>query len=222
MADSAEEFEPLFDYSRVQPRTVVCLDDEDSDTSPAPFSKRAKISNPADTSSVNGNPKDKQVVEIEDEDWLPPPPKVSVDAKDMCGEDSTLKALRLKKQELASVALSAENLLRAVEESAKVDVGNTAPASVDLDLDDQTPVASKERPKIVISVQDNGKEEPKQYRLFMDEKLGRLFKLYAEILKLDPQSLVFTFDGDKISPEDTPAGLGMEDDDMIEVNVKPS
>lgn len=74
---------------------------------------------------------------------------------------------RLKKQELASVALSAENLLRAVEESAKVDVGNTAPASVDLDLDDQTPVASKERPKIVISVQDNGKEEPKQYRLFM-------------------------------------------------------
>ena len=35
-------------------------------------------------------------MEIEDkeEDWLPPPPKVSVDAKDMCGEDSTLKKLR--------------------------------------------------------------------------------------------------------------------------------
>lgn len=45
---------------------------------------------------MDGNPKDNQVVEIEDkeEDWLPPPPKVSVDAKDICGQDSTLKELR--------------------------------------------------------------------------------------------------------------------------------
>ncbi|XP_008446648.2 uncharacterized protein LOC103489317 isoform X2 [Cucumis melo] len=97
MADSAEEFEPLFDYSRVQPPSVVCLDDEDSDAdkSPAPFTKRAKIANLAATSSVNGNPKEKQV-EIEDneEDWLPPPPKVLVDGNNRRGEDSTLKELR--------------------------------------------------------------------------------------------------------------------------------
>lgn len=44
---------------------------------------------------MDGNPKEKQVeIEDKEEDWLPPPPKVSVDAKNMCGEDSTLKELR--------------------------------------------------------------------------------------------------------------------------------
>lgn len=44
---------------------------------------------------MNGNPKEKQV-EIEDneEDWLPPPPKVLVDGNNRRGEDSTLKELR--------------------------------------------------------------------------------------------------------------------------------
>lgn len=32
-ADSAEEFEPLFDYSRVQPRSVVCIDGNGSQAS---------------------------------------------------------------------------------------------------------------------------------------------------------------------------------------------
>ncbi|XP_023541755.1 uncharacterized protein LOC111801815 [Cucurbita pepo subsp. pepo] len=221
MADSAEEFEPLFDYSRVQPRSVVCLDDEDSDVeeSRVPFSKRTKISNSAVTNFVE-NP----VVEIEDkeEDWLPPPPKVSVDAKDMCGEDSTLKKLRLKKQELASVALSAKNLLREVEESAKVDVGTTPHVSLEPAVDDQAPIASKEREKIVISVRDSDKEELQQFRLFVDDKFERLFKMYADKLKIDPKSLVFVFDGDKVGPDDTPVSLGMEDDDMIEVNIKSS
>ncbi|XP_038891511.1 uncharacterized protein LOC120080907 [Benincasa hispida] len=224
MADSAEEFEPLFDYSRVQPRSVVCLDDEDSDAdkSPAPFSKRVKIVNPAATSLVDSNPKEKQVeIEDKEEDWLPPPPKVLVDAENMCGEDSTLKELRLKKQELASVALSAKNLLREVEESAKVDVGNK-PDSLEPDLDVQTPIASKERAKIVISVRDSDKEELKQFRLFVDDKFERLFKMYADKHKIDPKNLIFVFDGDKVGPDDTPVSLGMEDDDMIEVNIKSS
>ncbi|XP_022957159.1 uncharacterized protein LOC111458628 [Cucurbita moschata] len=225
MADYAEEFEPLFDYSRVQPRSVDCLDDEDSDAcmSPEPFSKRSRILNPAVTSLVDGIRKDKQVeIEDEEEDWLPPPPKVSVDAKNMCGEDSTLKELRLMKLELASVALSAKNLLREVEESAKMDVGNTPQDPLEPALDDQIPIASKERAKIVISVRDSDKEELKQFRLFMDDKFERLFKMYAEKRKIDPKSLVFIFDGDKVSPDDTPTGLGMEDDDMIDVNIRSS
>lgn len=68
---------------------------------------------------------------------------------------------------MASVALSAKNLLREVEESAKVDVGNTSMDPLEPDLDVQTPVASKERAKIVISVRDSDKEELKQYRLFV-------------------------------------------------------
>lgn len=46
--------------------------------------------------------------------------------------------------------------------------------------------------------------------------------MYADKSKLDIQRLVFSFDGDKISPSTTPDGLGMEDDDMIEVNIKSS
>lgn len=54
-----------------------------------------------------------------------------------------------------------------MEESAKVDVGNTSKDSLEPDLDVQTPVVSKERAKIVISVRDSDKEELKQYRLFV-------------------------------------------------------
>ena len=46
--------------------------------------------------------------------------------------------------------------------------------------------------------------------------------MYAIKLKVDLKSLVFVFDGDKIGPDDTPGGLGMEDDDMIEVHIKSS
>lgn len=46
--------------------------------------------------------------------------------------------------------------------------------------------------------------------------------MYADKLKINPKSLVFIFDGDKVGPDDTPVGLGMEDDDMIEVNIKSS
>lgn len=74
---------------------------------------------------------------------------------------------RLKKLELALVALSAKNLLREVEESAKMDVGNTPQDPLEPALDDQIPIASKERAKIVLSVRDSDKEELKQFRLFM-------------------------------------------------------
>lgn len=55
-----------------------------------------------------------------------------------------------------------------------------------------------------------------------DEKFERFFKLYAEKVKVDVKKLVFCFDGDKISPAETPDSLGMEEDDMIEVHVKSS
>ena len=32
--------------------------------------------------------------ENEEEDWLPPPPKVSVDVQNQLGEDSTIKQIR--------------------------------------------------------------------------------------------------------------------------------
>lgn len=53
-----------------------------------------------------------------------------------------------------------------------------------------------------------------------DDKFERLFKMYAEKSKLNMEGLVFSFDGEKISPQATPKNLGMEDGDMIEVNAK--
>lgn len=45
--------------------------------------------------------------------------------------------------------------------------------------------------------------------------------MYADKVKSTAvESLVFIFDGDKVSPAATPEGLGLEDGDMIEVHLK--
>ncbi|XP_059452055.1 uncharacterized protein LOC132182732 isoform X2 [Corylus avellana] len=127
--------------------------------------------------------------------------------------------LLLRKQELVTFAKSAEDVLRAVEESAKREIGSSMQSSLEA-VTDQPSKPPCERVKIVISVQD--KDGHKQFRMYMDDKFERLFKMYADKVKLDIQNLVFCFDGDKISPAATPDGLGMEDEDIIEVHVKSS
>lgn len=53
-----------------------------------------------------------------------------------------------------------------------------------------------------------------------DDSFQRMFKMYAEKVKLDLKQLSFSFDGDKINPSQTPGDIGMEDDDIIEVHMK--
>ncbi|XP_004299032.1 PREDICTED: uncharacterized protein LOC101303327 [Fragaria vesca subsp. vesca] len=209
MADFTEELEPLFDYSRVQPLNVISvLDDDDEPDSPP--SKKAKTAlNPA-VEKVDESAK-VTVIEEDEEDWLIPAPKVTRPL----GEDSILKALRLQKQELASFAESAENVVRAVEESVRQELLSSVQTSPDA-MAAPPPKPQVERNKVVICIQD--KDESKQFRIFMDDKLDRIFKLYADKVKLDIQSLVFRFDGDKIAPDATPQSLGMEDEDIIEVH----
>ncbi|KDP35012.1 hypothetical protein JCGZ_09300 [Jatropha curcas] len=217
MADSTEELEPLFDYRRVQPHNFVCIDDDDgSDTSSVNSPKRRKIcQNPK--SIVKEVDDDVQVLEIvngkekDEEDWLPPPPKV---LQNQLGENSTIKELRLKKQELESLAKSGVAVLRAVEESVKRELSSS------LNVSEKLAKPPCERAKIIITIQD--KKEGKQFRVYKDDKFERLFKMYADKVKLNIQSLVFSFDGDKVSPTATPDSLGMEDDDIIEVDVKKS
>ncbi|WCJ24455.1 Ubiquitin-like superfamily protein [Euphorbia peplus] len=99
MADD-DELEPLFDYRRVQPRDFILLDDDASDTSPYPSQKRKK--NRPNSQSVGEEDSDDDVKVLEtvnckdkdEEDWLPPPPKVSTDFQTRAAEDSTIKALR--------------------------------------------------------------------------------------------------------------------------------
>ncbi|CAK9151281.1 unnamed protein product [Ilex paraguariensis] len=218
MADSTEELEPLFDYSRVQPIDLVCLDDDCSDSSPAYAPKRRKIPDSAVGKEVkNGNAI--EIVDCEDkeeEDWLPPPPKVLDESKKLL-EGSTIKEMRLKKQELVSFAQSAEDMLRTVEESIKRNLSSSMQSCLE-SVAEQPSKSSCERAKIVISIQD--KDELKQFRVYMDDKFERLFKMYADKVKLNLQSLIFCFDGDKISPTATPIDLEMEDNDIIEVHVK--
>ncbi|XP_050372852.1 uncharacterized protein LOC126790593 [Argentina anserina] len=207
MADFTEELEPLFDYSRVQPLNAISLDDDDDPDSSPPGNKRKKATDSAVEKVVEKA--NVAVTEDEEEDWLIPPPKVARTP----GDDSILKALRLQR---ASFAESAENVVRAVEESVRQELLNSSLQTSPDAAAAPPPKPQVERNKVVISVQDN--DGNKQFRVFADDKLGRVFKLYADKAKLDIQSLVFKFDGDKIPTEATPQDLGMEDDDIIEVH----
>ncbi|XP_024045841.1 uncharacterized protein LOC18052350 isoform X2 [Citrus clementina] len=217
MADLTEvdDLEPLFDYRRVQPHNLVFLDDDD--TPPIPCPKRTKVGK-----KVGVDIKELEVVdceeeeeEEEEEDWLPPPPKVMVQKQLV--EDSAIKELRLKKQELVSFAKSADDVIRAVEESVKRKLDSSMPAALEAESEKVSKPAV-ERAKIVVSIQDKG--GLKQFRVYADDKFERLFEMYADKVNLDQENLVFCFDGDKIGPEATPASLEMEDNDIIEVHTK--
>ncbi|CAI9096122.1 OLC1v1032201C1 [Oldenlandia corymbosa var. corymbosa] len=222
--EEIEELEPLFDYSRVQPFNTIEIDDDPLDCPPVGCKKKPKI---IDAAAVvkDGKKAASIVIDCDDEDWFPPSPKVTNDISTVT-EDSTRRELRLRRQELASVAKSAEEVLRNVEEQVKREFAAAESMEDEVDASLQPPKKSggqpskdsDDRPKIVISLQDqNG---PTQYRVFKDDPLEKVFKKFAEKVELDLQSLVFVFDGDKVSPKATPAALEMEENEIIEVHVK--
>ncbi|KAM0945888.1 putative Rad60/SUMO-like domain, Ubiquitin-like domain superfamily [Dioscorea sansibarensis] len=224
MDEPEDDLEPLFDYSRVQPQGIMCLDDDD-ELDLSPIHSVADRKRTADQTDEKKE-KDCKVVDVvvvnqkkdeDEEDWLPPPPRKIPNSGSGFIEDKTLQELRLQKQELASFAQSAEVVLREVIESAKRNMHHGEKTVVVLDAE-QPLKPQVERPKIVISIQDS--KGQRQYKIYIDDKFERLFKMYAEKSKLNLESLVFSFDGEKISPQATPKNLGMEDGDMIEVNVK--
>ncbi|GMI83500.1 hypothetical protein like AT1G68185 [Hibiscus trionum] len=219
-ADSTtDDLEPLFDYRRVQPLNIVCIDDDCSDNaSPVPSPKRRKLPKPS-VAKVDSD-KDVEVIKVvnvEEEDWLAPPPMVSTNAHSKIDEDSTIKELRRRKQELLSLAQSAKSMLLEAEESANREPSDSLKPSLDA-VAEQPTIPASERAKIVISIQN--KDELKQFRVYTDDKFEKLFSSYANKAKLDLQRLVFSFDGDKINLDATPTSLGMEDDDIIEVHAK--
>ena len=52
------------------------------------------------------------------------------------------------------------------------------------------------------------------------EKFEKLFVKYAESNLLPLEQLVFWFDGQKVLASSTPADLDIEDEDIIEVNLR--
>ena len=55
---------------------------------------------------------------------------------------------------------------------------------------------------------------------FQAEKFEKLFVKYAESNSVPLGQLVFWFDGQKVSASSTPADLDIEDEDIIEVNLR--
>ena len=58
------------------------------------------------------------------------------------------------------------------------------------------------------------------FKLRMNTKFDRVFARFADEMRLPVHSLRFLFDGDRVSPEQTPGGLVMEDGDTIDVHVE--
>ena len=58
------------------------------------------------------------------------------------------------------------------------------------------------------------------FKLRMNTRFDRVFARFADEMKLPVHSLRFLFDGDRVSPEQTPSGLVMEDGDTIDVHVE--
>ncbi|KAL6543801.1 hypothetical protein OROGR_010298 [Orobanche gracilis] len=181
MDDVKEEFEPLFDYSRIQPDNFVCLDDDSPDESSIFIPKKRKFIDAEEEKKVKNdmNVKNIEVVdcdgnEDDEEDWLPPPPKNLDHTSKILEEDSTLKALRLKRQELASFTESADELVRAVEESVRKNLQHESVIkNLNNSLQPTPERATKqpsnpppERSKLVISIQD--KDGLKQFRVYKD------------------------------------------------------
>ncbi|KAK1321492.1 hypothetical protein QJS10_CPA03g00437 [Acorus calamus] len=221
MDESTEDLEPLFDYSRVQPVGLINLEDEgDEQVLPEVVKgKRKPDLTPKVTPQGEKVAKEqKKVTHVidDDDEWLRPPPPAKINHQGLNG-DKTLLELRSKKQELASLLQSAEDVIRAAEEAAKKELNSSKDAVLESEAD-KSAKPRVERKKVVISIQD--KDGLKQFRVYKDDKLEKLFKMYAEKVKVNLAKLVFCFDGDKISPSATPVGIGLEDEDMIEVHIK--
>ncbi|CAO2170582.1 unnamed protein product [Urochloa humidicola] len=216
-AAASEELEPLFEYKRVQPTIDFRFDDSDLEKADI-FRHCSKRPRAAAAVEEQGKPDEKaaaaKVADVDEEDWLlPPPPKAAF--KPSSEEDSTLRELRLKKQEFAKFAESAHHILQELDATAKKDVGSKEPPEQIILDEESEPEVHQARKKIVISIQD--KDGRKQFRVYKDEKFDKLLKVYAKKSKLNPSDLAFVFDGEKINPSSTPQDLDLEDDDMIEV-----
>lgn len=214
MDQSFDDFEPLFDYSRVQPNDITFSDDE-FDSSPIPIPVKKKKFCEEGKKEIEKEGRDKLVILDDEDDWLLPPPTVQNKFRSDSGEDNMIKELREKKQELASIiSESADDILKSVTASAKSNIG----VSGKCDVESRDESSNTDRKKILISVQD--KDGQKQFRMYKDDKFEKLFKMYAKKIEVEVEKITFSFDGDRVAPNATPESLDLEDDDMLEANLK--
>lgn len=217
--DDEDGYEPLFDYTQIQQNIITDDDNDDEDV---------HIFQKSQVFKFCGNKRGREEVIIEsmpnanannatetEEDWLPPPPKSTKVVPISAVDKSMLGDLRLQKELLISLTTgSTDDMLREIEESTKKELQKATNPDLH-SVGSEALKSSTTRRKIVVSIQD--KKGSKQFRIYVEDKLEKLFKAYAEYVKGQSDDLVFFFDGEKISPSQTAQGLDLEDEDIIEV-----
>lgn len=73
-----------------------------------------------------------------------------------------------------------------------------------------------ETPKLTIRVADQAGSSI-LFKLSPDTRLERLMDAYCERQGLERSAVRFLYDGQRLTPEDSPGKLGMEDEDVIDV-----
>lgn len=229
IGQSALRLDALFDYSRSRPAApVISFDDDDDDvqvvTDPKPSTSGRQHSSILEAVKDTSSKSDEAGAVVDDNDWLerPPPPP---GCPRVPSTDPTLLKLRLQKQELKSIwEVSVENAEEAASLKARIpeaaiskqqDTGKCANAQNG--TSEETP---NKRQKILLKLQTESGESH-GVRVFVDEKLDRVFTHYANNVGKRPRTdFVFRFDGQQLDANSSPKDLDLEDEDIVEVSVK--
>ena len=79
-------------------------------------------------------------------------------------------------------------------------------------------VASSQ-PTVNLTIKDPQGEEI-YFKIKRSAKMGRLFKAYCKRSNVDPSTIRFFYQGDRLEEEQTPDDLNMQDGDRIDVFVR--
>lgn len=80
--------------------------------------------------------------------------------------------------------------------------------------------SSKKGNKITIQARHSPTEEPISVMIHENDKFTKLLKGLGKHLGVNPDQISLLFDGDKVDPDETPAGLELEDGDILDVKIK--
>jgi hypothetical protein len=72
--------------------------------------------------------------------------------------------------------------------------------------------------KLIIWLQSSGGKQ--KFKVKSDTKFGSVFDAFCQSSGRERSSVTFSFDGDTVHPDTTPAQLDMDDDDVIDVKNK--
>ncbi|CAM6125181.1 unnamed protein product [Calypogeia fissa] len=222
------KLDALFDYSRVRPKPMISLDDDDEDVQVVTPMKPSVSGRPVKSADLevgkeNVVKSSEAVKVVDDDDWLLPPPPKPLIPRPVLSADPALLKVRQQMQELQTVwQASVRNIEEASKLEARVTEAAAAPQQPESGKRDSGTCqdTSNKRQKILLKLQGESGESH-GVRIFVDDKLDKLFTHYANNLGKRPKTdFVFRFDGQQLDANRSPKDLDLEDEDIVEVVVK--